>query len=94
MLNWVDSLDQDLESEEGEEHDFGEHFEVPVDDNTQQRICFVVCELETSMQSSLSVSKKDMCSRGKKYMVQCSNPNYGIFADSKVNCKYNITYYN
>ncbi len=43
------------------------------------------------MHTSLGVLIKDMCFRGKKYMVQCSNPDCGIIAHSKLNCK-NIHY--
>ncbi len=37
MLKWIDPLDQDVESEQEENNDFGEHFAVPNDHNIQQR---------------------------------------------------------
>ncbi len=42
MLNWMDPLDEDVESEQKEEHDFGEPFPVTIDDNTPQSNCYVV----------------------------------------------------
>ncbi len=57
--------------------------------NSNLRCCAIdnniVCKLETSMLKNLGVAKKDSCSRAKKYMVQCNNPDCRIFAHSQVN---------
>ncbi len=82
---------QNVESQQIGEHHFGEHFVVPVSDNIKQRKHSVLCELVTSMHISLGVLKKDTCSRGKKYMIQFSNPACGIFAHSTLYQTLHIT---
>ncbi len=85
MFNWVDSLDKEIESDD-DWPSANSHFPVAIEYSPmQKRQCFI-CGMCFRKKSSKKycVSKEDMCSRLKKFIVQCNSSNCGLHKHTQV----------